>query len=81
MSTERPNQIIGVARILAATDPVAWGRLLAEHIADASGHCRACRPSSGASPVWPCSLRMIGEEAERMSKTIRQAPPQGFRRR
>lgn len=39
VSTERANQIIGVARILAATDPVAWGRLLAEHIADASGHC------------------------------------------
>lgn len=61
------RQIHGVAKILAEVDPGAWRRLLAEHTADHSGHCRACRPSSGAAPVWPCSLRAIADEAERIT--------------
>lgn len=61
------TQIHGVARILAAANPGAWRRLMTEHVADYSGHCRSCRPSSGASPVWPCRLRAIAEEAERIT--------------
>jgi hypothetical protein len=67
MTGEPVDQIVGVAGILAATDPGAWRKLLSEHVADSSGHCRSCPTSSGASPVWPCGLRMIGEVAERMA--------------
>ncbi len=66
--TDQPvDQLLGVAGILAATDPGAWRKLLTEHVADSSGHCRSCPTSSGASPVWPCGLRMIGELAERLT--------------
>ncbi len=71
MTGEAVNQIHGVAKILALGDPASWRRLLAEHTPDARGHCRSCFTSAGVSPVWPCGLRAIGEEAERLSA---QAP-------
>lgn len=61
-----------VAQILAAGDPGVWRRLSAEHVADHSGRCRACVRSSGASPVWPCSLRAIADEAERITAADRR---------
>lgn len=67
MTSQPVNQVHGIARILAAGDPAAWRRLQAEHTADSTGHCRSCGPHSGGSPVWPCTLRVIGDEAERLA--------------
>ena len=46
--------------------PVVWRRLLVAHVPDRLGRCSACRTSSGSGERWPCSLRRIAEEAERI---------------
>lgn len=85
MSGEPVNQVDGVARILAAGDPAAWRGLQAEHVADSTGHCRSCRPHSAGSPVWPCTLRVIGDHAEwlagRADAARHRATGSGDRRR
>jgi hypothetical protein len=71
VSGEPTDQVSGVARILPAGDPCSWRRLQAEHVADRTGHCRSCRRYSPGSPVWPCRLRMIADEAERLALSTR----------
>ncbi|MGI5129240.1 hypothetical protein ACQEVB_20715 [Pseudonocardia sp. CA-107938] len=46
--------------------PVVWRRLLLAHVPDRLGRCAECRTSSGSGERWPCSLRRIAEEAERI---------------
>ena len=46
--------------------PVVWRRLLAAHVPDRLGRCAECRTASGSGERWPCSLRRIAEEAERI---------------
>ncbi|HWN34530.1 MAG TPA: hypothetical protein VNP03_17390 [Pseudonocardia sp.] len=43
--------------------PEVWQRLLEEHVADSYGRCVACRNSSTAGVPWPCTLRVIAEDA------------------
>lgn len=56
----------GVAETLAAHQPETWRWLLAKHVADDTGHCEACRWASRGAPVWPCTLRFVAEEAQRI---------------
>ncbi len=41
--------------------------LLAQHISDDSGHCRACYSAAGVSSVWPCMLWTIAERARSLA--------------
>ena len=58
--------IAAIGRLLAP-DRGAWQALLAGHVADAGGHCAGCRSTVSGSPVWPCRLRVVAEEAERVA--------------
>lgn len=61
------DPIRAAAQLLAHHGTPGIGQqLLTEHAADTSGHCRTCHLSSGASPVWPCSLWLIGEHIEHL---------------
>jgi hypothetical protein len=70
--SETTDQIHSIAALLAVSLPAsAVGRILGEHTADASGHCRGCRYPTTASPVWPCRLWEIGDEARRIRSAAR----------
>jgi hypothetical protein len=50
--------------------PTLWGRLLAEHVPDATGkRCRACTTAGTGTPgaAWPCRIHDIAESARRRS--------------
>ncbi|WP_037057075.1 hypothetical protein [Pseudonocardia asaccharolytica] len=67
-ATKQPtDQIRGIAEILAFTySPSDLSRILVEHTADETGHCRGCQYPTKASPVWPCPLWEIAKETERI---------------
>jgi hypothetical protein len=44
--------------------PEVWQRLLDEHVPDPSGRCGACRSSATAGVLWPCTLRVIADDAK-----------------
>jgi hypothetical protein len=68
---ESSDQIRSIAEVLAATfTRSAVRHILAEHSADATGHCRGCRLPTTAAPVWPCRLWEIGKEMERLRAAI-----------
>ncbi|GAA5160048.1 hypothetical protein GCM10023321_42050 [Pseudonocardia eucalypti] len=46
-----------------AAMPEVWRRLLDSHVDDGHGRCVACRNSSTAGVPWPCTLRVIAEDA------------------
>lgn len=48
-----------IGDLLARGDPHVWRSLLAEHVADHTGHCRSCQLQ-----VHPCRLRGVAEQAE-----------------
>ena len=58
--------IESAAALLVRFSDQGWSELLKQHVADTSGHCRACHESSGAAPVWPCGLWSIAEAARRL---------------
>ena len=71
---EATDQINSIAEILAVAFPdAAVRRMLVEHTADATGHCRGCRSATSASPVWPCRLWEIGKESERLKHRSKSA--------
>lgn len=49
-----------------------WPRLLLEHRDDGTGHCRDCRGS-----VWPCTLYVIAEHAQRLIRADSPDQPRG----
>ena len=53
----------GLATTLAWFYPDVWPRLRLAHVADRTGHCRACRSETTGSPIWPCRLRVLADEA------------------
>jgi hypothetical protein len=59
--------IEAAALLLIQYSDRAWEPLLGQHAADASGHCGSCRSASGASPVWPCELWLIADQARRLA--------------
>jgi hypothetical protein len=70
MAREPSDQIRSIAEVLAvAYSATALRRILVEHTADATGHCRGCRFPTTAAPVWPCRLYEIGEETERIKRS------------
>jgi hypothetical protein len=74
MASTPSNQIHSIAEILAtAYSASALRRILVEHTADATGHCRGCRYPTTAAPVWPCRLWEIGKETERLRRLARTA--------
>lgn len=44
--------------------PEVWQRLLDEHLPDESGRCVVCRGSTSAGVPWPCTLRVIADDAK-----------------
>ena len=61
------DQTHSIAELLSASlSPAAVARILREHVADPTGHCRGCRFPTTASPVWPCRLWSIADEARRL---------------
>ncbi|SHK87393.1 hypothetical protein SAMN05443637_113170 [Pseudonocardia thermophila] len=62
---EAENGAPTMAAVMAGM-PVVWRRLLAAHVPDRLGRCAECRTASGSGERWPCSLRRIAEEAERI---------------
>lgn len=74
MSGEPNDQIRSIAEVLAGVySESALRRILVEHTADYSGHCRGCRYPTMAPPRWPCRLYEIGKETERLKRTARPA--------
>lgn len=47
--------------------PEVWTRLLEGHVPDERGRCAACRNASTAGVPWPCTLRVIAEDAQAIS--------------
>ncbi|WP_232666299.1 hypothetical protein [Pseudonocardia sp. TRM90224] len=74
MAREATDQIRSVAEILAVmSSPSAVDRILAQHTADSTGHCRGCRYPTTAAPVWPCRLWEIAEETTRIARNAKPA--------
>jgi hypothetical protein len=70
MAREPSDQICSIAEILAvAYSATALRRILVDHTADATGHCRGCRFPTTAAPVWPCRLYEIAKETERIRRS------------
>jgi hypothetical protein len=70
VAREPSDQIRSIAEILAVSCTAgALRRILVEHTADATGHCRGCRFPTTAAPVWPCRLYEIGKESERIRRS------------
>lgn len=65
MSGDEPADDTSMAAVMAGM-PVVWRRLLDAHVSDRLGRCATCRTASGSGERWPCSLRRIAEEAERI---------------
>lgn len=65
MTTER-DPIHALAVFLAA-EPDATGRLLALHVPDVAGHCRACTLDGRAGHwTWPCRISLGARAARRL---------------
>ena len=79
MSGSELDPLGGIAEVLAGGEPCTWRRLLSEHVVDGRGNCRSCRRSSGLAAKWPCILRMIAEEAQRLTtvEAARSRPASG----
>ncbi|MDQ2707543.1 MAG: hypothetical protein M3Z25_07850 [Actinomycetota bacterium] len=57
--------VVGAAALLLVRcSDRGWVRLLAEHAADATGHCAGCSSTALGRPRWPCSLWSIARRAE-----------------
>jgi hypothetical protein len=67
MTSHPMDQNHSIAELLSASlSPAAVSRILREHRADATGHCRGCRFPTTAAPVWPCRLWGIADGARRL---------------
>jgi hypothetical protein len=74
MTSHPSNQKHSIAELLSASlSPEAVGRILHEHVADATGHCRGCRFPTTAAPVWPCRLWAIADQARRLRQPTRRS--------
>ena len=60
----------GLATTLAWFYPEVWPRLKLTHVADRTGHCQECTSHATGSPVWPCRLRTLADEAERVTSAV-----------
>lgn len=55
--------------------PTAIGRLLADHVDDGRGHCRACTIGGQQGFLaWPCTIYIAASKAARLRK-VRTPPP------
>jgi hypothetical protein len=44
--------------------PDVWRKVLAEHVGDERGRCRACRNANGETAAWPCQTYRVAQEAK-----------------
>lgn len=65
----------GTAEVLALYYPYLWPKLQAQHVPDDRGRCAACRWHRTGAPRWPCTLRLVADEAEWIARARRQGPP------
>jgi hypothetical protein len=66
MAREVTDQIHSIAAELAIlSSPAEVSRMLHDHSADSTGHCRGCRYATTAPPVWPCRLWAIADQTRR----------------
>lgn len=56
---------MAMAQVMSSM-PDVWRRVLAEHVPDERGRCRACRDEYGVAAGWPCLTREIAEQAKRI---------------
>ena len=55
--------------------PLAIGRLLAEHVDDGRGHCRTCTVGAQQGhSTWPCTIHHAASMADRARKSGNQRP-------
>ena len=64
---------MAMAKVMSGM-PDVWRRVLAEHVPDQGGRCKACHDERGGSASWPCLTRQIAEQA----KQIHDNPPPEF---
>ncbi|HEY4004077.1 MAG TPA: hypothetical protein VGM60_02665 [Pseudonocardia sp.] len=62
-----------LASVLSAM-PEVWHSLLAQHVPDSSGRCVSCRNSGTAGVPWPCTLRVIAEDARDLNQSVEGLP-------
>ena len=48
--------------------PDVWRKVLAEHVGDERGRCRACRNANGETAAWPCQTYRVAQEAKWVSE-------------
>jgi hypothetical protein len=56
---------------LLAELPGVADRLLAVHVPDPHGRCRACDLPQTPTPPWPCTLTAYAREASRLQRSRR----------
>ena len=55
-----------MAEILAAMNDGTVGRIVAAHVSDERGRCRACTTAGTGTPSahWPCRTRLLADRAQ-----------------
>ncbi|MGH3611337.1 MAG: hypothetical protein ACRDRK_01690 [Pseudonocardia sp.] len=49
--------------------PVVWANLLATHVDDGCGRCRACRSQVREAERWPCALHRLASAARQIARS------------
>ncbi|MHA6626012.1 hypothetical protein ACU61A_11310 [Pseudonocardia sichuanensis] len=65
---ERNGRLLFEAAEIITGWPLVRGRLLAAHVPDARGRCRACTSQTRDAPRWPCALAVL-------AGAVRPTPP------
>lgn len=64
--------LVQLTRFLA-WNPTAVENLLAEHVDEDAGHCRACRiANQGGFHIWPCTLHAAASRARTALSSARR---------
>jgi hypothetical protein len=61
------NTFDELAATLAWLWPEVWPKLQVKHVPNEMGRCDACHSHALGTPVWPCRLRDLADEAERIT--------------
>lgn len=54
--------------------PDVWQRVLAEHVPDHHGRCRACWSPDGGQASWPCQAFKVADEARALAEGYLPVP-------
>jgi hypothetical protein len=59
VSSTTKREPVDALAVFLAGQPTAVARLLAEHVDDGRGDCRACSLPQGGYVPWPCTLAAV----------------------